>query len=92
MERAQSQGSRRIPVPKQEPSPFSGNSISTCRYNAVTFLPKNLWYQFQRLANVYFLIIAVLQVIPEISVSGGIPNILPPLIFVLGVSAVKDAL
>ena len=92
MERAQSQGSRRIPVPKQEPSPFLGNSISTCRYNAVTFLPKNLWYQFQRLANVYFLVIAVLQVIPEISVSGGIPNILPPLIFVLGVSAVKDAL
>ena len=36
--------------------------------------------------------IAILQCIPEISVSGGIPNILLPLTFVLTVSAAKDAL
>jgi P-type E1-E2 ATPase len=30
--------------------------------------------------------------VPEISVSGGIPNILLPLLFVISVSAAKDAL
>lgn len=71
---------------------FEPNTITTCKYNALTFLPKNLWHQFQKLANVYFLIIAILQVIPEISVSGGVPNILLPLAFVLTVSAGKDLL
>ncbi|OMJ78487.1 hypothetical protein SteCoe_21684 [Stentor coeruleus] len=83
---------RLIYVPKLEPSHFIPNSITTCKYNFLTFLPKNLWFQFQKLANIYFLIIAVLQVIPQITVSDGVPNILLPLGFVLTVSAVKDLL
>lgn len=67
------------------------NSIRTCKYTALTFLPKNLWEQFQQLANVYFLMIAVLQCIPGITLSHGIPNILLPLVFVLTLTAVKDA-
>mmetsp|Transcript_6858 Transcript_6858/g.12466 ORF Transcript_6858/g.12466 Transcript_6858/m.12466 type:complete len:1068 (+) Transcript_6858:375-3578(+) len=67
------------------------NSIRTCKYTALTFLPKNLWEQFQQLANVYFLMIAVLQCIPGISLSHGIPNILLPLAFVLTITGVKDA-
>jgi phospholipid-transporting ATPase len=70
---------------------FLSNSIRTCKYTALTFLPKNLWEQFQKLANVYFLVVAVLQCIPGISVSHGIPSILLPLAFVLTISAVKDA-
>ncbi|CAG9326924.1 ATP8A1_3 [Blepharisma stoltei] len=80
----------KIPLPEINPFPF--NKISTSKYNCVTFLPKNLWFQFQKLANVYFLVVAVLQAIPEISVSGGVPNILLPLGFVLTVSAIKDLL
>ena len=68
------------------------NSITTCKYTWLTFLPLNLWYQFQKLANIYFLIIAVLQVIPQITVSNGVPNILLPLTFVLAISALKDLL
>ena len=49
-----------------------------------------MWEQFQKSANIYFLAIAILQMVPEISVTGGIPNILLPLIFVLAVSATKD--
>ena len=42
------------------------------------------------MANLYFLFIMVLQVIPPISISGGKPAILLPLLFVVIVSAVKD--
>ncbi|CAG9326533.1 unnamed protein product [Blepharisma stoltei] len=95
MERTQTlavQENRIVKVPREEPSNFKPNGISTCKYNLLTFIPKNLWLQFQKLANVYFLAIAVLQVIPQISVSGGIPNILLPLLFVLTLSAIKDLL
>ncbi|CAG9326660.1 unnamed protein product [Blepharisma stoltei] len=77
-----------IPIP--EPYPFTTNTISTSKYNCLTFLPKNLWNQFHKLANIYFLVVAVLQSIPAISVSGGVPNILLPLVFVMTVSAIKD--
>ena len=83
---------RTLTVPVMDYRPFKSNLISTCKYNAITFLPKNLFIQFQKLANIYFLIVAVLQSIPEISNSDGIPNILLPLSLVLTVSAVRDIL
>lgn len=49
-----------------------------------------MYEQFQKSANIYFLAIAILQSVPQISVTGGIPNILLPLTFVLTVSAIKD--
>ena len=38
------------------------NEITTTKYNIVTWLPKSLWEQFRRIANVYFLVISVLMV------------------------------
>lgn len=81
---------RQFNTPVADPNPFLKNKISTSKYNCVTFLPKNIYYQFHKLANCYFLIVAILQSIPSISVSGGVPNILLPLIFVLTLSAIKD--
>eukprot|EP00357_Protocruzia_adherens_P031663 CAMPEP_0115028812 /NCGR_PEP_ID=MMETSP0216-20121206/36574_1 /TAXON_ID=223996 /ORGANISM="Protocruzia adherens, Strain Boccale" /LENGTH=1250 /DNA_ID=CAMNT_0002405169 /DNA_START=45 /DNA_END=3797 /DNA_ORIENTATION=- len=69
---------------------FMKNKISTAKYNVITFLPKNLWEQFHKLANVYFLVIAVMQVIPQISITDGQPLILVPLVLVLAISAIKD--
>ena len=83
---------RTIIVPRPQAVTFMSNSICTSKYNPLTFVPKNIWEQFHKLANAYFLIIAVLQSIPEISVSGGIPSILMPLCFVLSITALKDAL
>lgn len=42
---------------------YADNYIKTSKYNVVTFIPKNLFEQFQRLANFYFLILMILQVI-----------------------------
>ncbi|CAF3291540.1 unnamed protein product, partial [Rotaria sp. Silwood2] len=33
------------------------NRIKTTRYNIITFLPKNIFEQFHRVANVYFAIL-----------------------------------
>ncbi len=38
------------------------NKIKTSRYTIITFLPKNLFEQFRRAANCYFLFIMILQV------------------------------
>lgn len=68
------------------------NKISTCKYTMWNFLPKNILLQFSKLANLYFLLVLALQVIKPISMSAGKPNILVPLIVVIGISAVKDLL
>lgn len=83
---------RELTLPRPSPSPFPPNLISTCKYNCATFLPKNLWEQFHKLANVYFLAASVLQCLPDITTSGGVPSILLPLILVLIVSGIKDLL
>jgi len=56
----------------------------------MNFLLLNLLTQFSKIANVYFLIIMVLQMIPQISISDGQPTMLPPLIVIVVVSMVKD--
>ncbi|XP_061995950.1 phospholipid-transporting ATPase 1 isoform X2 [Rosa rugosa] len=69
---------------------FSGNSIRTTKYSVITFLPRNLFEQFHRVAYMYFLVIAVLNQLPQLAVFGRGVSILP-LAFVLLVTAVKDA-
>lgn len=70
---------------------FRNNLISTTKYTIITFLPLNLIYQFSKIANIYFLFLTILQIIPEVSISRGIPTILAPLSFIVLLSMVKDA-
>ncbi|KAL3631688.1 Alanine--tRNA ligase [Castilleja foliolosa] len=69
---------------------FAGNSIRTAKYSILTFLPRNLFEQFHRVAYIYFLVIAILNQLPQLAVFGRGASILP-LAFVLLVTAVKDA-
>lgn len=41
---------------------LQGNAIKTAKYNIFTFLPLNLYEQFHRMANVYFVFVILLQV------------------------------
>ncbi|KAK4373291.1 hypothetical protein RND71_008675 [Anisodus tanguticus] len=43
---------------------YAGNYVSTTKYSAATFLPKSLFEQFRRVANFYFLVVAVLSFTP----------------------------
>eukprot|EP00824_Muranothrix_gubernata_P008681 TRINITY_DN2115_c0_g1_i1.p1 TRINITY_DN2115_c0_g1~~TRINITY_DN2115_c0_g1_i1.p1 ORF type:complete len:1059 (-),score=246.27 TRINITY_DN2115_c0_g1_i1:588-3764(-) len=70
---------------------FAKNVIRTTKYTWWSFLPKNLIEQFMRVANLYFLIIAILSSIKTISPLNPVTSILP-LVFVLSVTAVKEAI
>jgi hypothetical protein len=43
------------------------NRIKTTRYNILTFIPKNLFDQFRRVANIYFLTLIGLNWVPAIN-------------------------
>ncbi|XP_043195824.1 phospholipid-transporting ATPase IF-like isoform X1 [Amphibalanus amphitrite] len=56
--------------PEAKPKPaFPDNRISTSKYSIVTFLPKNLFEQFRRVANLYFFCIAMVQCLIDSPVS-----------------------
>ncbi|XP_064979062.1 phospholipid-transporting ATPase 3-like isoform X3 [Musa acuminata AAA Group] len=68
---------------------FKSNSISTTKYSVLTFLPKGLFEQFRRVANLYFLMISILSTTP-ISPVSPVTNVVP-LSLVLLVSLIKEA-
>ena len=68
---------------------FKNNKINTRKYNWVTFIPHALLLQFARPANIYFLISAILQCIPQISPLSPL-TALVPIIFVLSISLIRE--
>uniref|UniRef100_A0A8C9T8V9 Phospholipid-transporting ATPase n=1 Tax=Scleropages formosus TaxID=113540 RepID=A0A8C9T8V9_SCLFO len=68
---------------------FCSNRVSTAKYNVITFLPRFLYSQFRRAANAFFLFIALLQQIPDVSPTGRWTTLVP-LLFILVVAAVKE--
>jgi phospholipid-translocating ATPase len=64
------------------------NRVVTSKYTLLNFLPKNLFEQFRRLANFYFLCIAVIQVTTNSPVSP--ITSLAPLMFVVTTTALKQ--
>ena len=70
---------------------FKSNEINTRKYNWVTFIPKALLIQFARPANIYFLISAILNCIPQISPISPVTAIIP-LVFVITVSIIREAI
>ncbi|KAM0399711.1 hypothetical protein ACHAQC_002992 [Fusarium culmorum] len=63
--------------------PYVSNSIRTSRYTVWDFIPKQLFFQFSRVGNFYFLCVGVPQMIPGLSTTGSYTTILPLLFFVL---------
>ncbi|XP_069603132.1 phospholipid-transporting ATPase IG isoform X3 [Ranitomeya imitator] len=67
---------------------FCDNRIVSSKYTVWNFIPKNLFEQFRRIANFYFLIIFLVQAIvdtPTSPVTSGLP-----LFFVITVTAIKQ--
>ncbi|CAK9806962.1 Phospholipid-transporting ATPase IF [Anthophora plagiata] len=67
---------------------FSDNRIVSKRYTVWNFVPKNLFEQFRRIANFYFLVMAITSLMIESPISP-LTNILP-LSFVILVTACKQ--
>eukprot|EP00039_Didymoeca_costata_P029275 m.23933 g.23933 ORF g.23933 m.23933 type:complete len:1186 (+) comp7556_c0_seq2:349-3906(+) len=68
---------------------YTHNRVSSCRYTAYTFLPKNLFEQFQRAANFYFLCMMAIALVPGLSPITPITSVLP-LVFVVSVTMAKQ--
>lgn len=41
---------------------YARNKIRTSKYTPLSFIPKNLWFQFHNIAMIYFLFIVILSV------------------------------
>ncbi|KAH9523120.1 Phospholipid-transporting ATPase IA [Bulinus truncatus] len=80
---------RQIFINQIEPQRFCSNHISTAKYNFFTFLPKFLFEQFRKYANIFFLFIALMQQIPNVSPTGRYTTAVP-LMLILTVSAIKE--
>ncbi|KAJ2072233.1 phospholipid transporting ATPase [Coemansia sp. S155-1] len=46
---------------------YPANQIRTAKYTVVSFVPKNLFEQFRRAANMYFLFLLILQFVPAVT-------------------------
>lgn len=79
------------PKDKNHPNrEYRSNRIKTTKYTILTFLPKNLFEQFHRFANLYFIFVVGLNWVPQVQAFGK-EIAMVPVIFVLAVTAVKDA-
>uniref|UniRef100_A0A7N6AFP0 Phospholipid-transporting ATPase n=1 Tax=Anabas testudineus TaxID=64144 RepID=A0A7N6AFP0_ANATE len=70
------------------PQRYPDNRIVSSKYTFWNFIPKNLFEQFRRIANFYFLVIFLVQLIidtPTSPVTSGLP-----LFFVITVTAIKQ--
>ncbi|XP_071863932.1 ATPase phospholipid transporting 8A1 isoform X3 [Bombus fervidus] len=73
----------------QQPAKYNNNRISTAKYSLLSFIPMFLFEQFRRYSNCFFLFIALMQQIPDVSPTGRYTTLVP-LIFILSVSALKE--
>ena len=68
---------------------YINNTITSSRYTLYNFLPRQLFAQFSKLANFYFLCVSILQMIPGLSTTGTYTTIVPLAFFVM-ISMAKE--
>lgn len=68
---------------------YGGNYVSTTKYTAFNFIPKSLFEQFRRVANIYFLIVACVSFSPLAPFTP--LSIVAPLLLVIGATMAKEA-
>ncbi|KAI5955292.1 DNF3 [Candida jiufengensis] len=61
--------------------PYISNLVTSSKYTIYSFLPKQLRAQFSKIANCYFMIVAIMQMIPGWSTTGQYTTIIPLCIF-----------
>ncbi|RDW72647.1 Phospholipid-transporting ATPase [Aspergillus mulundensis] len=87
-----------VPLPESERDEdghplanYPRNKVRTAKYTPITFVPKNLWFQFQNIANIYFLFIIILGFFSIFGVDNPALNTVP-LIVIIVVTAIKDGI
>ncbi|KAL3526061.1 hypothetical protein ACH5RR_014433 [Cinchona calisaya] len=74
--------------PEQLQLRYRNNYVSTTKYTALSFIPKSLFEQFRRVANIYFIIVACVSFSPLAPYTAS--SILAPLLVVIGATMAKE--
>ncbi|KAK4199873.1 putative type IV phospholipid-transporting ATPase [Triangularia verruculosa] len=82
--------SRLVAVGSRQVIRFPPNSISNAKYTAWSFLPVTLYNEFSFFFNMYFLLVALSQIIPALRI-GYLSTYIAPLAFVLVITLGKEA-
>ncbi|EPQ26950.1 uncharacterized protein PFL1_05585 [Pseudozyma flocculosa PF-1] len=83
---AEAFGKKGRPAPGWE---YASNQVLTAKYTLYNFVFKNLLEQFRRIANLFFLLIVILQFFPQFStINPGVSML--PLLAVLAITMAKD--
>ncbi|PKU43951.1 hypothetical protein llap_5742 [Limosa lapponica baueri] len=69
---------------------YDSNKIKTTKYTIFTFLPKNIYDQFHRFANIYFVVIALLNFVPVVNAFQPEVSVIP-ICVIMAITAIKDA-
>ena len=81
---------RRVPlIDERTGRTYIKNTITSSRYTLYNFVPRQLFAQFSKLANFYFLCVSILQMIPGLSTTGSYTTIVPLAFFVI-ISMAKE--
>jgi phospholipid-translocating ATPase len=82
---------RIVAVGQRQSARFPPNAISNAKYTPLSFVPRTLYNEFKFFLNMYFLLVALSQIIPALRI-GYLTTYIAPLAFVLAVTLGKEAL
>ncbi|KAL4976477.1 hypothetical protein BDW66DRAFT_159663 [Aspergillus desertorum] len=82
---------RDVLVGQAQPVKYSPNIVSNAKYTPWSFLPRTLYNEFSFFFNIYFLLVALSQIIPVLRI-GYMSTYIAPLAFVVSISLGKEAL
>lgn len=82
---------REVLVGQAQRSKYPPNIVSNAKYTPWSFLPRTLYNEFSFFFNIYFLLVALSQLIPVLRI-GYMSSYIAPLAFVVSISLGKEAL
>ncbi|KAK3719689.1 putative aminophospholipid-translocase [Vermiconidia calcicola] len=81
---------RTISVGQKQASRFPPNAVSHAKYTSYSFLPRTLFNEFKFFFNMYFLLVALSQILPVLRI-GYLSTYVAPLAFVISITLGKEA-
>lgn len=82
---------REVLVGQFQATKYPANVVSNAKYTPWSFLPRTLYNEFSFFFNIYFLLVALSQIIPILRI-GYMSSYIAPLAFVVSISLGKEAL
>ncbi|KAJ6002931.1 hypothetical protein N7451_005478 [Penicillium sp. IBT 35674x] len=82
---------RGVLVGQHQSTKYPPNIVSNAKYTPWSFLPRTLYNEFSFFFNIYFLLVALSQVLPMLRI-GYMSSYIAPLAFVVSISLGKEAL